>query len=63
MTIIAPPHHRLTAEWKCTRCGVTNRTLVTPGQYPVRDRCVTCHARHEVRPGLRPPFWQAAPSS
>lgn len=54
-----PTKHRLTAEWKCTKCGVTNRKLVDPDVPLVQDRCVTCGARHEVRPGPRPPFWQA----
>jgi hypothetical protein len=50
---------RATAEWQCTRCGATNRKLVEPGAGAVADRCVTCGARHDVRPGARPPFWQA----
>ena len=56
-----PTQHKLTAEWKCTRCGVTNRRLVDPDQHLVIDRCVTCHVRHEIRPGPRPTFWQATP--
>jgi hypothetical protein len=56
-----PTATRLTAEWKCTRCGVTNRKLLTPAATTALDRCVTCGTRHEVRPGPRPPFWQATP--
>jgi hypothetical protein len=52
---------RQTAEWKCTKCAVTNRKLVLPGATRIDDRCVTCHARHEVRRGARPTFWDAAP--
>lgn len=48
-----------TAEWKCTKCGVTNRKLVPPGEASIRDKCVTCGARHQVRPGERPAFWEA----
>ena len=54
-----PTATRLTAEWKCTKCEVTNRTLVDPGATVVRDRCVTCRTPHEVRPGPRPTFWHA----
>ena len=48
-----------TAEWKCTKCGVTNRKLVPNPTDVVRDKCVTCGAKHEVRPGQRPAFWEA----
>jgi len=48
-----------TAEWKCTKCGVTNRKLVAPGATTVKDRCVTCGTRHDVRVGERPVFWEA----
>ena len=49
-----------TAEWKCAKCGATNRKLVSPEAAGIVDRCVTCHTRHEIRPGARPTFWQAA---
>jgi hypothetical protein len=61
MTATTPHDHRRTAEWKCTRCGATNRKLVDPGVPVVQDRCVTCRTRHDVRPGPRPTFWLAAP--
>jgi hypothetical protein len=48
-----------TAEWKCTKCGVTNRKLVPAGQTTAKDRCVTCHTRHELHAGPRPTFWEA----
>jgi DNA-directed RNA polymerase subunit RPC12/RpoP len=48
-----------TAEWKCTKCGATNRKLVPADQTTVQDRCVTCHTRHEVSAGTRPVFWEA----
>jgi len=48
-----------TAEWKCTKCGATNRKLVPPGQPTARDRCVTCRTRHEIRVNPRPVFWEA----
>lgn len=56
-----PPAHRLTAEWKCGKCGVTNRKLAAPGTGAILDRCVTCGTPHDVRPGARPPFWHATP--
>ena len=49
----------MTAEWNCTKCGVTNRKLVTPTQTEVDDRCVTCHAKHRVTRGERPVRWEA----
>jgi DNA-directed RNA polymerase subunit RPC12/RpoP len=49
-----------TAEWKCTRCGATNRKLVTADTTEALDRCVTCRTRHVIRPDPRPAFWQAA---
>jgi hypothetical protein len=54
-----PIAHRRTAEWKCGRCGVTNRKLVDPGVTLIQDRCVSCRTPHDVRPGPRPPFWPA----
>ena len=49
----------VTAEWICTRCGATNRKLVAAGTREIEDRCVTCRAGHEVRPGDRPVRWTA----
>jgi len=51
------PH--VTAEWQCTRCGSTNRKLVSADTATTTDRCVSCHAKHELRPGDRPVRWQA----
>jgi hypothetical protein len=49
----------VTAEWLCTRCGVTNRKLVPAGTREVRDRCLHCGRRHVVRPEERPVRWHA----
>ncbi|HEX7024655.1 MAG TPA: hypothetical protein VF187_07540 [Gemmatimonadales bacterium] len=49
----------LTAEWQCTRCGATNRKFVAADVTRTTDKCVTCHARHEVTPGARPVRWNA----
>ncbi len=49
----------VTAEWLCTRCGVTNRKLVPAGTREVRDRCLHCDRRHVVRPEERPVRWHA----
>lgn len=49
------------AEWICTRCGTTNRTLVKPGQEP-NDRCVACRTRHRLEPEPRPVRWKATAS-
>ena len=48
-----------TAEWNCTKCGVTNRKLVPVNLTEVEDRCVTCHAKHVVKQDERPVRWQA----
>lgn len=48
-----------TAEWNCTRCGVTNRKLVPPATSEIRDKCVHCGRRHIVRPDARPVRWNA----
>jgi hypothetical protein len=48
-----------TAEWNCTRCGVTNRKLVPMNATQVADRCVACHAKHLVAPTTRPVRWDA----
>ena len=49
-----------TAEWNCTKCGVTNRKLVRVHEAEVEDRCVTCHVKHIVREDARPVRWQAS---
>jgi hypothetical protein len=48
-----------TAEWTCTRCGVTNRKLVPIATDDFEDTCVTCHAEHEVERPERPTRWKA----
>ena len=48
-----------TAEWLCTRCGATNRRLVPADATRGQDRCVTCHAHHELTEGERPVRWDA----
>jgi DNA-directed RNA polymerase subunit RPC12/RpoP len=48
-----------TAEWICTRCGATNRILLASNATTGTDRCVTCHARHEIMEGARPVRWDA----
>jgi hypothetical protein len=49
----------VTAEWQCTRCASTNRKLAAPGTRELKDRCVTCHAKHLVTPDPRPVRWNA----
>ena len=49
-----------TAEWICTKCGVTNRKLVNSNHKEVIDKCVTCHTKHRVTEDDRPVRWQAA---
>ena len=56
-TVAARP--QVTAEWQCTKCGVTNRKLVPAGTAQAKDRCVTCKARHTIRPDERPVRWNA----
>lgn len=56
MTVIPRPP-TVTAEWQCTKCGSTNRRLVTPGTTEARDRCVTCHQKHVITPESRPVRW------
>jgi hypothetical protein len=51
-----------TAEWLCTRCGVTNRRLVEPGAATAPDRCLHCKAAHTVRRGATPVRWDAEPA-
>ena len=48
-----------TAEWICTRCGSTNRKLVSGKTDTATDRCVSCKAIHEVRQSKRPVRWEA----
>ena len=54
MTVVAR-----TAEWSCTRCGVTNRRLVPLNATQVTDSCVSCHAAHVIMPASRPVRWEA----
>ena len=49
----------ITAEWICTRCGATNRKLVSSRVTQTSDRCVTCHAEHVVEMNERPVRWKA----
>jgi DNA-directed RNA polymerase subunit RPC12/RpoP len=49
----------ITAEWICSRCGVTNRKLAAPGATEVSDRCVHCGLKHTVRNVDSPVRWQA----
>lgn len=48
-----------TAEWLCTRCGVTNRKLAEPGASEVTDKCLHCGLKHVVRRDERPVRWRA----
>ncbi|HSR14319.1 MAG TPA: hypothetical protein VLL51_01105 [Gemmatimonadales bacterium] len=56
-TVMARP--ATTAEWQCTQCDATNRKLVTMDTLEMKDRCVSCHAKHLVSRGDRPVRWQA----
>ena len=49
----------VTAEWLCTRCGVTNRRLVAAATREVDDRCVHCGLKHHVTRDERPVRWRA----
>ncbi|MGH7583894.1 MAG: hypothetical protein ACREL5_11780 [Gemmatimonadales bacterium] len=49
----------ITAEWICTRCGVTNRKLVDDADHETEDRCVHCGLKHRVRRDERPVRWRA----
>lgn len=49
----------MTAEWKCTSCGVTNRRLVSDEDTQAKDRCVSCKTKHVIERGERPIFWNA----
>ena len=49
----------VTAEWQCGRCGTTNRKLVRPSVREMKDRCVSCRAKHVVTPDARPVRWNA----
>jgi DNA-directed RNA polymerase subunit RPC12/RpoP len=57
MEFVAGP--AITAEWNCTRCGVTNRKLDAAGRREVVDRCVHCGLKHRVRQDDRPVRWNA----
>lgn len=48
-----------TAEWQCTRCGVTNRKLLPPQASVGIDRCVHCKVSHEIGEGPTPVRWVA----
>lgn len=48
-----------TAEWNCTRCGTTNRKLISTRVTRVNDRCTHCRAKHVVEPGSTPVRWDA----
>ncbi|HTL04262.1 MAG TPA: hypothetical protein VL241_00825 [Gemmatimonadales bacterium] len=58
MIAVSSSPHR-TAEWQCTRCGSTNRKLVGAEVTRSTDRCVSCHARHEIAAAARPVRWEA----
>jgi DNA-directed RNA polymerase subunit RPC12/RpoP len=53
------PVAAVTAEWLCTRCGSTNRKLVSADTTRAKDRCVTCGTKHDVVPGETPVRWDA----
>lgn len=57
IAVSTSPH--VTAEWQCSRCGSTNRKFVAVPTTRTVDRCVSCHAKHEVTPGARPVRWNA----
>lgn len=48
-----------TAEWQCTRCGVTNRKLVATDAAEATDRCVHCGLAHTLRSDASPVRWRA----
>ena len=50
-----------TAEWICTSCGSTNRTLVPEMATRATDECVSCHTRHALERDARPVRWRARP--
>ena len=49
----------VTAEWNCTRCGATNRKLLSADSTSTVDRCVHCKAKHVVERGPRNVRWEA----
>lgn len=49
----------VTAEWNCTRCGVTNRKLVTATDRTSTDRCMHCGLKHRIAQDDRPVRWRA----
>jgi DNA-directed RNA polymerase subunit RPC12/RpoP len=50
-----------TAEWICTRCGSTNRKLVSADATHADDTCLHCHMRHEIEADTRPVRWKSRP--
>lgn len=60
MTAVSSSPH-ITAEWQCTKCGSTNRIFIGARVTRVVDRCVSCHAKHELTPDTRPVRWKARP--
>jgi len=52
-----------TAEWICTRCGSTNRKLVSDSATRALDQCLTCRTRHELQADARPVRWRAQPTN
>ena len=58
IAVSSSPH--VTAEWQCTKCGSTNRKFVPAGTTKALDRCVSCHTKHELAPGVRPVRWKAS---
>lgn len=49
----------VTAEWNCTRCGATNRKLISAELTKTADRCVHCRAKHVVTRGERNVRWES----
>jgi hypothetical protein len=48
-----------TAEWLCTKCGVTNRKQLPPRADDGHDRCVHCRLKHVIGRGTTPVRWNA----
>jgi hypothetical protein len=48
-----------TAEWLCTKCGVTNRKYVPAGTTVSQDSCVACHTKHTIWASDRPVRWNS----
>ena len=49
--------HKITAEWLCTRCGATNRKLLSPRLAETVDRCMSCKASHTIARAESPVRW------